>query len=427
MRIDQLGKRQTVSRLPCLLFLHVCFGWDGLVRYPQVFLNIKKARNFKGYHPWVMERSVIQPSAEIEAGQVVDLLFPDGRWIGRGVYNPHSRIRVRLYQWDKTQEFDAEWIQAQLSRAVGMRQAWMASHGKLDSLRLVNSEGDGLSGLVVDQFGEYVVVQITSLAMLNWVDTITTWISLQLKPQSILLRMDDRTAASEGMQVRDETLFGAVPAGPIEIVEHDVRLKIDLQSGQKTGYYLDQRANRLRAARWVGPGPMLDVCCYLGGFSLTAAKWAQPSNITAVDSSARALEHAAENAAANGLDKIEFMQADCFDFIEAQCAAKKRYQTIVLDPPRMASNRAQVTSALRAYYRLNLSAVNLLESGGMLITCSCSGRVERSDFIGMLASVAKRSGRAIQIVETYGADFDHPIDANCPETEYLKCFICRVS
>lgn len=397
------------------------------MRYPQVFLNIKKARNFKGYHPWVMERSVIQPSAEIKAGQIVDLLFPDGRWIGRGVYNPHSRIRVRLYQWDKAQEFDAPWIQTQLSRAVAMRQAWMSSHGKLEALRLVNSEGDGLSGLVIDQFGDYVVLQITSLSMLHWVDTITNWISLHLQPKGILLRMDDRTSTSEGMQAREDTLFGDAPAGPIEIVEHDVRLRIDLQSGQKTGYYLDQRANRLRAARWVGSGPMLDVCCYLAGFSLTAAKWARPSSITAVDSSARALEHAAENASANGLDNIEFLQADCFDFLETQCAANKNYQTIVLDPPRMASNREQVTSALRAYYRLNLSAVNLLASGGMLITCSCSGRVERSDFIGMLASVAKRSGRAIQIVEMYGADFDHPIDANCPETEYLKCFICRVS
>ncbi len=397
------------------------------MRYPQLFLNVKKARNFKGYHPWVMERSVIEPAASLEAGQIVDLLFPDGRWIGRGVYNPTSRIRVRLYQWDQSQELDAAWLQSQLARAVGMRQAWMASHGPLDSLRLVNSEGDGLSGLVIDQFGDYVVLQITALAMLNWLDTITAWVTEHLRPKGILLRMEPRTATSEGMEPRDETVAGEAPAGPIEIVEHDVRLRIDLLSSQKTGYYLDQRANRLRAARWLGTGPMLDVCSYLGGFALTAAKWAQPTSITAVDSSAKALEQAAENARANSFDQIEFVQADCFDFLEAQCAAKMKYQSIILDPPRMASNRGQVTAALRAYYRLNLSAVNLLEPGGMLITCSCSGRVARSDFIGMLASVAKRAGRAIQIVETFGADFDHPIDANCPETEYLKCFICRVA
>ncbi len=396
------------------------------MRYPQIFLNIKKARNFNGYHPWVMDRSVIQPSAPIEAGQIVELLFPDGRWIGRGVYNPASRIRVRLYQWDQTQEFDAAWCESRLARAIAMRRAWMSSHGTLDSLRLVNSEGDGLSGLVVDQFGDYLVVQVTALAMLNWIDTISLWLMENLQPKGILLRMDARTAGSEGMEAREEVLGGQAPAGPVTISEHDVQFEIDLLSGQKTGYYLDQRANRLRAAKWVSAGPMLDVCCYLGGFSLTAAKWANPSSILAVDSSAKALEHAAANANRNGFSNIEFAQADCFDYLEELCASKRKFQTIVLDPPRMASNRAQIPAALRAYYRLNLSALNLLEPGGMLITCSCSGRVERSDFGGMLASVARRAGRSIQIIESYGADFDHPVDASCPETEYLKCFICRV-
>lgn len=396
------------------------------MRYPQIFLNVKKARNFKGYHPWVMDRSVIEPSAPIEAGQVVELLFPDGRWIGRGVYNPASRIRVRLYQWDRAQEFDAAWCESLLERAVTMRRVWMSSHGALDALRLVNSEGDGLSGLVVDQFGDHLVVQVTALAMLNWIDTISGWLMKNLKPKGILLRMDSRTSGSEGMDVREEVIAGEPPAGPLVISEHGVEIEIDLLSGQKTGYYLDQRSNRLRAAKWVGPGPMLDVCCYLGGFSLTAAKVGKPTAITAVDSSAKALEHAATNARRNDLSNIEFVQADCFDYLEQCCAAKQKFQTVVLDPPRMASNRAQITAALRAYYRLNLSALNLLEPGGMLVTCSCSGRVERSDFAGMLASVARRAGRPIQIVETYGADFDHPVDASCPETEYLKCYICRV-
>ena len=397
-----------------------------LVRYPQLFLNVKKARNFKGYHPWVMDRSVIEPAAGLEPGETVELLFPEGRWIGRGVYNPASRIRVRLYQWDQAQELGAEWVQSQLARAVALRDMRQSRQGKLDAVRLVNSEGDGLSGLVVDRFGEFVVVQVTALAMQPWLPQITQWLAEHMQPRGILLRMDQRTAASEAMEYREETLWGEAPAGPIEIVEHDVRLKLDLLSAQKTGYYLDQRANRLRAAQWTGPGALLDVCCYLGGFSLTAARCAQPSSITAVDSSARALEQAANNARDNGLTNIEFVQADCFDYLEQLRTEKKQFQTVVLDPPRMASNRAQVTAALRAYYRLNLSAVNLLESGGTLITCSCSGRVERSDFAGMLASVARRTGRAVQIVETFGADFDHPVDANCPETEYLKCFICRV-
>jgi 23S rRNA (cytosine1962-C5)-methyltransferase len=397
------------------------------VRYPQVFLNVKKARNFKGYHPWVMDRSLIEPAAPIEAGQIVDLLFSDGRWIGRGVYNPHSRIRLRLYHWDQSQELDQNWCTEQLARAVALRQAWSDSHGTLDAVRLVNSEGDGLSGLVIDRFGDYLVVQVTALAVMSWLDSIVTWLAANLQPKGILLRMDPRTAASEGMQEREELLFGEAPAGPIEINEHGVRLVINLLSGQKTGYYLDQRANRVRAAQWVGSGPMLDICCYLGGFSLAAARGAKPEKITAVDSSARALQQAAENAELNEVANIEFVQADCFDYLEELRKNQRRFQTVVLDPPRMASNRTQVPAALRAYHRMNLSALNLLEPGGMLITCSCSGRVARSDFVGVLASVARRAGRAVQIVESFGADFDHPIDANCPETEYLKCLICRVS
>jgi 23S rRNA (cytosine1962-C5)-methyltransferase len=270
------------------------------------------------------------------------------------------------------------------------------------------------------------VVQVTALAVLSWLDSIVSWLATNLQPKGILLRMDPRTAASEGMPEREEWLHGTGPTGPIEISEHDVRLMIHLQSGQKTGYYLDQRANRKRAAQWVASGPMLDVCCYLGGFSLAAARWGKPERITAVDSSARALQQAAENAELNGVANIDFVQADCFDYLEALRKENRRFQTVVLDPPRMASNRNQIPAALRAYHRMNLSAVNLLEPGGMLVTCSCSGRIARSDFMGVLASVANRAGRSIQIVEGFGADFDHPIDANCPETEYLKCLICRV-
>ncbi|MCA9134237.1 MAG: class I SAM-dependent rRNA methyltransferase [Planctomycetales bacterium] len=396
------------------------------VRNPQLFLNVKKAKNFNGYHPWVLNRSIIEPSAPLEAGQVSELLFSDGRWIGRGVYNPHSRIRLRLYQWDPSLELTAEWCTEQLSRAIALRETWSRNHEPLDAVRLVNSEGDGLSGLIIDRFGDYLVVQVTALAMLNWLTPITDWLAENLQPRGILLRMDPRTAANEGMEAREETLWGEAPAGPLEIVENGVRIQLDLVSGQKTGYYLDQRSNRLKAARWVGPGPMLDVCSYLGGFSLAAARWGQPQQITAVDSSARALEQAAENAKLNDCNTIDFVQADCFDYLETLRSEQRKFQTVVLDPPRMASNRNQLPAALRAYYRLNLSAVNLLEPGGMLITCSCSGRVGRSDFMGMLASVARRAGRAIQIVENLGADFDHPIDASCPESEYLKCFICRV-
>lgn len=392
----------------------------------QLYLNTKRAKRFDGRHPWVLQHSVIEPTAQPAPGSVVDLLHPSGNWIGRGIYNPNSRIRIRLYQWNQALQLDSDWIRGQLDLAIGMRKAWFESQQSLDAVRWVNSEGDGLSGLVVDQFGPYLVVHITSLAMIGWLDTIRGWLSENLQPAGIYLRVDANTASHEGTEPRDEWIEGSSPSEPITMVENGIELKFDLSKGQKTGYYLDQRANRLAATRWIGKGSLLDVCCYQGGFSLAARKLANSERIEAVDSSLPALEQAEQNALANGFEDIDFVQADCFDYMEHLVAERKRFQTVILDPPRMASNRQQVSAALRAYHRLNLAAVRVLEPQGILVTCSCSGRIKRSDFVGMLSAVAKRAHRRIQILESRGADIDHPIDVNCPESEYLKCLICRV-
>ncbi|MCA9125452.1 MAG: class I SAM-dependent rRNA methyltransferase [Planctomycetales bacterium] len=394
---------------------------------PQLVLNTRKARSFSGHHPWVVSHSIIEPTIPLAPGQAVELVTPNGHWIGRGFYNPASAIRVRLYQWSENQSLNVDWCLQQLERAVALRRMWADIDCPLTAVRLINSEGDGLSGLIVDRFGDYIVIQVTALAIVPWLDAICDWLSKELRSKAIFVRTDARIARNEGMPDRDELVSGSAPDGPIELIENDVRLMIDLNQGQKTGYYLDQRANRLRAAKWIGPGRMLDVCCYLGGFSLAACRWGQPSQVTAVDSSQAALQQAAVNSGLNGIERIEFIQADCFDFLEQQSReVSEKFQTVVLDPPRLAGNRNQVPAALRAYHRLNLSAVKCLRPGGVLVTCSCSGRISRADFTGMLASVAKRSRRTIQILWTAGADFDHPVDASCPETEYLKCYFCRV-
>ncbi len=391
----------------------------------EIFLDKRNSQNFSGFHPWVLDRSVIEPTSRPSAGQIVDLVHANGSWIGRGVYNPHSRIRIRLYQWRKESSLDQNWLCEQLSQAVAMRKRWMERHGKLDAVRWVNSEGDGLSGLIVDQFGEFITIHLTAMAMLAWESSIVQWFAENLTPQGIFLKVDQSTATAEGIEAKELVAFGVQPSEPVVVSEGPVKVLVDLGVGQKTGYYLDQRNNRQRAARWMGSGRVLDVCCYLGGFSLAAHAIARPSSITAVDTSAKVLEQAQRNAELNGAE-IDFVQADCFEFLGSLIETKEQFETVILDPPKMASNRSQIQSALRAYHRLNLSAVNLLEPGGMLVTCSCSGRISRDDFRGMLASVAQRSRRSIQIVESLGADFDHPIMAHCPETEYLKCFICRV-
>lgn len=391
----------------------------------EIFLKDSRSRTFKGYHPWVMEGSIVEPTTAVEFGRIVELVNVRGGWIGRGIFNPSSRIRIRMYQWQRDAKLDQDWFIEQLERAKKLRLLWMSRHQSLDAVRWVNSEGDGLSGLVVDQFGDYFVIQVNAAAILHWESTLIDWIHSRFSPQGIFLRIDSATAKAEGIQEREEWVCGEMPRGPIEIQEGDLRIQLDLNHCQKTGYFLDQRANRARAARWMGSGPMLDVCCYLGGFSLTASRIADPSAITAVDSSMSALKQAETNAKLNQIE-VDWVQADCFDFLSDLVESKAQFETIVLDPPRMASSKGHLQSALRAYHRLNLSAVRLLQPGGTLITCSCSGRISRHEFVGILGSVAQRSKRSIQIVEALGADFDHPISAQCPESEYLKCFICRV-
>lgn len=393
---------------------------------PEIYLNQKKARNFTGHHPWIMSHSVVQPTIGLEAGTIVELVTPQGKWIARGIYNPASRIRVRLYQWQQDQTLDASWVSKQLSAAIALRQMRVNLSDNRLAVRVVNSEGDGLSGLIIDKFGSHIVVQFTSLAMYHWKDVIVDFLNEQLSPSEILLRIDEKTASNEGLEQLDTTASGSPVSAGFEVEENGIKLAIDLQSGQKTGYYLDQRKNRVAAANWIRGGAMLDVCSYHGGFTLAALRHGSPDSVRAVDSSAVALEKVQQNAQLNGFESIETVKADCFDYLEQVASSEERFQTIVLDPPRMAGNRNQVPAALRAYHRLNLSAVNSLLPGGILVTCSCSGRVSRADLAGMLASVSKRTRRSIQIIEMLGADFDHPINVNCPETEYLKCFICRV-
>jgi 23S rRNA (cytosine1962-C5)-methyltransferase len=393
-------------------------------RHPQVFVRPEKAGVITSRHPWVLEKSIIAPTIEPAAGTVVDLVLPDGRWLARGKYNPGSRIRVRLYQWTQSANLDESWLRSRLEHAWQLRKTWMEQAGEVHALRLLNSEGDGLSGLVIDRFGDYIVVQVNAAAVLDWVPVVTDWLQATFQPLGILQRIDSKLASIEAMEARDAVLAGNPPAAPLVLSEQGVKIQVDLMAGQKTGYYLDQRSNRRRAAEWAR-GRMLDVCTYLGGFALAAARQGRIKSALALDSSARALAEARRNAELNGIDNIEFREADAFEALDALVVAGESFDTIVLDPPRMAGSREQQPAALRAYHRLNSQAIKLLSSGGVLVTCSCSGRVSREEFAAMLAPAARRAGRSLQILEQWGADVDHPWDAACPETEYLKCFICR--
>jgi 23S rRNA (cytosine1962-C5)-methyltransferase len=233
-------------------------------------------------------------------------------------------------------------------------------------------------------------------------------------------------AKQEGIEIEEGVCWGEPPAGPLVIAEHSLRWQVDLNQGQKTGFYLDQKENRRAAAGYLRGRRVLDMFCYHGGFSLAARAWGEARECIGYDSSSKAVEQAQANAAFNGISGVRFEAGEGFEVLESLVAAGERFGGIVLDPPKFARSKGKLEDALRAYHWLNRLAMLLLEPGGVLVTCSCSGAVGREDFFYMLLGAAQQAGRQLQVLEQRGASADHPVAANCPESEYLKCFICRV-
>ncbi|WP_254513315.1 class I SAM-dependent rRNA methyltransferase [Anatilimnocola floriformis] len=411
----------------------------------RVILKPRKALPFYGRHPWVLVGAVdrVEPLtlagehlAEVD-GQVVDLYNERNKFIARGFYNANSRIRVRLFTWKEGEFLTADFFRQRLQAAIAMRrQLGYEPHRVAEApaepnarsqsaTRLVFSEADGLSGLVIDRYGDYLVVQPTSLAMTQRADMLAEILQQELQPKGIVLRSDPQTAKLEGIESGEERHWGELPNAPIVIRENDLAFEVDLSAGQKTGFYLDQRENRVAAARYLKGRRLLDLFCYTGGFALNAVKLGA-AEATGIDGSKKAIAQAQRNAEINGLN-VKFEVGDGFQTLDRLAGEGQQFDAIVLDPPKFAKSRSGVNSALQAYHRLNKSAVALLPPGGILITNSCSGTVSPEDFRLMLSGVAQKSGRDIQILEQRGAAADHPVAATCLETEYLKCFICRVS
>jgi 23S rRNA (cytosine1962-C5)-methyltransferase len=399
-----------------------CFVAD----LPQIVLKPHKSGTFAGRHPWVLAKSIVLPDHPPDDGQVVDLVLPQGQWIARGIYNGRSHIRVRLYTWDREEAIDEAFWRRRLASALDLRRT-IGYDDPQGAARLVFSEADGLSGLIVDRYAGHLVVQLAALGMAVREPSIVAILAELAAPQGITVRTDRKIAAAEGMTPHEGSVWGESLPGTVDLHEHGLVYRVDLGEGQKTGYYLDQRENRRAAAGYLGGRRVLDMFCYVGGFSLTAARLGHAREVLGVDGSQRAVEQAQLNAQQNGLDNVRFEVGESFEKLEALRAAGERFEAVILDPPRFAGSRLSIDHALRAYHRLNRLGVELLEPGGILVTCSCSGRVTREDFRRMLHGVAQKSRRDLQILEQRGASADHPVSASCPETEYLKCFICRVA
>jgi 23S rRNA (cytosine1962-C5)-methyltransferase len=391
-----------------------------------VFIKPKRARPFFGRHPWVLESAILRVDREPASGAVVDVVTHDGNFIARGLWNASSRIRIRLYTFVENEALDETFWRTRIENAISLRHHF-GLHSEKGGCRLINSEGDSLSGIIVDQYGSYLALQVTALAMAERLDLICDSLEHLLQPKGILLRGAERGLGKlEGLHLPDRQLRGERPDGPIFVEEHGLRFGVDLTEGQKTGYYLDQRENRQAAAAYAAGRRVLDMFCYSGGFGVASAVSGKASSVLSVDSSMKAVSLARANAELNNATTMSVEQADAFEKLSSLHEKGEKFGMVILDPPKFARSRASASDALRAYHRINRLGVDLLEPGGILVTCSCSGAITRDDFLMMLSAVGQRSGRTLQLLEHRGAAIDHPVNLHCLEGEYLKCSIVRV-
>lgn len=391
-----------------------------------VSLRPRKAQPFFNRHPWVFAGAIARVTGNPQAGDEVIVQSHEGQFVGRGLFNPFSNIRVRLYCWHDDQSLDDSFWSSRLDAAIQLRERHIY-RANTDSYRLVFSESDGVSGLTVDRYGDWLMVQLTSLALSLRGERLFDLLAERLKPQGIWLRTEKGIAEAEGLELVDGLVRGAAPPRPMAIQENGLRFLVDLAEGQKTGAFLDQRDNRRAAASYCQGARMLDLFSYSGGFGVTAAALGDAARVTCVDSSQPALDAGRRNAEANQVgDRAEFVRSDVFKYLEEAKSRGEQFDVVVLDPPKMARRQAGIEQALRGYHSLNVLAASVLKPGGILVTCSCSGRVSRSDFEMMLAQASTSLRRSIRILETRGPAADHPTSANCPETDYLKCFICAI-
>ena len=390
----------------------------------RVVLCRGKARPLWFGHPWVYANAVDRLDGEAAAGDIVSLVDHDGHFIGRGIFNPRSQIPVRLLT-RKDEAIDAAFFLARLRDAQTLRTRLKLPNPDTTAYRLVNSEGDGLPGLVVDVFGDAAAVQVTTLGLALRREAIFDAVEATLSPHTIYEVAAGSYADLEGFVAQNRVVRGEARS-LVSCLEDGLRFEAEPLVGQKTGMFLDQRPNRMRVGQLAGVGKgvrMLDCYAYAGGFGLQAAR-AGASEVTAVDSSPRAVARIEAHAAANGAT-VRAVEADAFRFLET--ATPMSYDLVVVDPPKFARARKDLEAATKGYERLNALALTACASGALLVTCSCSQNVSAEDFERIIAAAAKQAHREVRIVETGGPGGDHPLPPAFSEGQYLKVLFVYVS
>lgn len=380
---------------------------------------LKRSSRILSGHLWIFSNEIVGTPKRFEPGEIVEVSDRAGHILGTGYINPHSLIAIRLLS-DETERIDKDFLRKRIRKALDYRKRLYPDS---DSFRIVYSEGDLLPGLIVDKYSDVIVLQILTAGMERLKDIIVDILDELFHPVSIILRNDSPFRRLEGLALEKGIIKGEVTG--VVIKEAELSFYVDTLSGQKTGFFLDQRENRIAFSKLINKGKGLDLFCYSGAWAIHMA--ACDADVVGVDESEYAIEISIKNAELNKLsNKCRFLKADVFDFIEGEIKNGNRYDFIVLDPPAFVKSREKIREAAKAYRKINANAMRLLNEGGLIATSSCSHHISREAFLEILRSAAKDAGRRFRLIEMRSQAKDHPVLLSMPETEYLKCAILEV-
>ena len=394
---------------------------------PTLILKPKREKSLAGRHPWIFSGAINRVDADIKAGDTVDVLAESGRWLARAAYSPRSQIRARIWTFDQAESIDEGFFQRQLQRALALRQS-IFSGSDANAYRLVCAESDGLPGLIVDRYDQWLVCQFLATGTEKWKTAIVEHLAQMLPGcKGIYERSDVDVRKKEGLEKVTGTLWGQDPPEYVDIMENGCCFRVDVRQGHKTGFYLDQRNNRACVAAHAAGMNMLNCFSYTGGFGVAALK-AGAARVVNIDASKNALDLARTHVSINGLDDrpVVYETGDVFQLLRQYVDDGRRFDLIILDPPKFVKSKGDLMRASRGYKDINRLAFKLLRPGGTLFTFSCSGLMGRDLFQKIVADAALDAGRRAVIIGILSQAPDHPTALNFPEGSYLKGLVCRV-
>jgi len=394
----------------------------------KIRLKHGREKSLKRKHPWVFSGSVQEVVGNPKIGETVKVISSEGEEMGYGAYSPHSSIRVRMWNFDMDQKIDEKFISEKLRVAIYLRNSLHINNPINNACRLINAESDGLPGLIVDMYSDFLSVQLLSAGPELWKDAIIKNLVSITGIENVFERSDVEVRKLEGLEPRKGTLSGQIPDNHIEIIENGKKFLVDIVNGQKTGFYLDQRDNRQKIKQYSAARKVLNCFSYTGAFTVYALEGGA-QHVTSIESSKEAIDLAKKNLHVNNLpeEKTSWINGDVFKELRLLRDKGLSFDMIILDPPKFAPTTAQVRSASRGYKDINLLAFKLLNPGGILATFSCSGGVDRLLFQKIIAGAALDANIDAKILEQLSQGADHPIALNFPEGVYLKGLICQVA